>query len=138
MCKSSGRIEYWNRNSMGRKILKIETDFDQVFIYLPRLVVNSLKWQFAHPFTVFKFDLNLTIFLKFLQNSVFHFSWVLSLFFKSQLRKISIELRRIPILLWHLIVRTANFEKSCDSFMTDNLFGPETIWFPCASLFWRN
>ena len=38
---------------------KIKNDFNKIFICLPRLVVNSLKWQFAHPFTVFMFNGNL-------------------------------------------------------------------------------
>ena len=56
---------------MGRKFLKIENDFDKIFICLPRLVVNILKWQFAHPFTVFMFNGNLTEIFAKLYFSVF-------------------------------------------------------------------
>ena len=96
---------------MGRKILKVEHDFDKIFICLSRLVVNSLKWQFAHFFTVFMINGNLTIFLKFLAKLCFYFSGVRTLFFKFQLCKLNIELCRIPILLSYLIVRKTNFQK---------------------------
>ena len=58
---------------MGSKIFKIQTDFVNIFIFPPRKNQASScnLLAVAHPFTMFMFDGNLIIYLKFMENFVF-------------------------------------------------------------------